>query len=196
MTQNIITAGDASSLISFQGGDDGGLVLKTGAAGSKVNALSFAADGTPTFLKVPVNATAQSMVRVNTSNGYGSTNTVIRRFSTVVTSQGSDITYADSATLGASFTINTSGVYALSYTENYSGAGSFCISINSYQLTTAPNSVTAADRAATGATNVASGSQTVSSTLYLPAGAVVRAHGDTSGAGVNASCQFTITRVA
>jgi hypothetical protein len=192
MTQNIITAGDASSLISFQGGDDGGLVLKTGAAGSKVNALSFAADGTPTFLKVPVNATAQSWC----SNGYGSTNTVIRRFSTVVTSQGSDITYADSATLGASFTINTSGVYALSYTENYSGAGSFCISINSSQLTTAPNSVTAADRAATGATNVASGSQTVSSTLYLPAGAVVRAHGDTSGAGVNASCQFTITRVA
>jgi hypothetical protein len=51
MTQNTITAGDAVAPIAFAGGNDGTLVLQTGAAGSKVNAVSYAADGTPTFLK-------------------------------------------------------------------------------------------------------------------------------------------------
>jgi hypothetical protein len=51
MTQNTITAGDAVAPIAFAGGDDGGFVIKTGAAGSKVNAVSYAADGTPTQIK-------------------------------------------------------------------------------------------------------------------------------------------------
>ena len=51
MTQNTITAGDAVAPIAFAGGNDGTLVLQTGAAGAKVNAVSYAADGTPTFLK-------------------------------------------------------------------------------------------------------------------------------------------------
>lgn len=52
MTQTIITAGDATvNNVAIQGGDDGTMVLKVGAAGSKVNALSFAADGTATFLR-------------------------------------------------------------------------------------------------------------------------------------------------
>lgn len=54
MTQSIITAGDASAGFVQTGGNDGTLVLQTGAAGSKVNAVSFAADGTPTLLKPPV----------------------------------------------------------------------------------------------------------------------------------------------
>jgi hypothetical protein len=54
MTQTIITAGDSSAPLAVQGGDDGTLVLKTGAAGSKVNAVVYAADGTPTFLKAIV----------------------------------------------------------------------------------------------------------------------------------------------
>ncbi|CAB4134849.1 hypothetical protein UFOVP275_24 [uncultured Caudovirales phage] len=197
MTQTIITAGDATvNNVAIQGGDDGTMVLKVGAAGSKVNALSFAADGTPTLLKVPVNATAQSMVRVNTSNGYGSTNTVVRRFSNVVTNQGSDITYADSATLGATFTVNTNGVYSLSYSENYGGTGQFCITVNGTQFTVGPNSINANDRAASGATSTAGVSGTVANTMYLAAGSVVRASGDGSGAGTNGSTQFTITRVA
>ena len=44
-------------------------------------------------------ALQKSMVRLNTANGYGSTNVCIRRFTNVVTNQGSDITYVDSATL-------------------------------------------------------------------------------------------------
>jgi hypothetical protein len=51
MTQNTITAGDAVAPIAFAGGNDGTLVLQTGAAGAKVNAVSYAADGTPTQIK-------------------------------------------------------------------------------------------------------------------------------------------------
>jgi hypothetical protein len=42
---------------------------------------------------------------LNTVNGYGSTNTCIRRFTNLTNSIGSDVLYQDSASLGASFTI-------------------------------------------------------------------------------------------
>jgi hypothetical protein len=195
MTQNTITAGDAVAPIAFAGGNDGTLVLQTGAAGAKVNALVFAADGTPTFLKVPINAAVQSMVRVNTANGYGSTNTMIKRYSTVVTNQGSDITYADSATLGASFTINTNGVYGMSIVSSSVGNATPGISLNSSQLTTAISSIAAADRLGF-STGVSATACSFSTTIYLTAGAVIRPHTEGSGSGVTAYEQFTIVRVA
>jgi hypothetical protein len=140
--------------------------------------------------------TTNSMVRVNTANGYGSTNTMIRRFTNVVTNQGSDITYADSATLGATFTINTNGVYAVSFNDSYGSTEHVGISKNSTQLTTQFFSITLADKVAamtTAGTNLASNCGV---TLYLTAGDVIRAH--TTGyafAGASAS-MFTITRVA
>lgn len=51
MSQSIITAGDASVGGIIAPGNDGTLLIQTGAAGSKVSAINIAADGTPTFLK-------------------------------------------------------------------------------------------------------------------------------------------------
>ena len=198
MTQTTITAGDATvNNVAIQGGDDGTMVLKVGAAGSKVNALSFAADGTATLLKVPVNTTAQSMVRVNTANGYGSTNTVIRRFTNVVTNQGSDITYADSATLGGLFTINTNGVYAISYNDQFNTTQDMGISLNTSAPTTRISSIPVAEiLASTYSAGVNLGGSCGGS-FYLAAGSLIRAHAFTNGTGSNtALCQFTITRVA
>jgi hypothetical protein len=45
MTQSIITAGDASNGMAYSGGIDGTLVLQSGPAGSKVNAISADASG-------------------------------------------------------------------------------------------------------------------------------------------------------
>ena len=53
-----------------------------------------------------------SMVRLQSTNGHGATNTKIRRFSNVVEIRGASIGYKDSATDGASFTIKESGVYS------------------------------------------------------------------------------------
>ncbi len=77
-------------------------------------------------------------VRVTTGNGLGSTNTQIRRFTTTLASVGTAITYADSATNGASFTINEAGIYAVVYMDEGSGGGNaiYGVSLNSNQLTT------------------------------------------------------------
>ncbi len=56
-------------------------------------------------------------VIVQGGNGFGSTNTIVRRFSNVIVNKGSAITYADDSVYGASFLINTPGVYAITYTE-------------------------------------------------------------------------------
>lgn len=141
-------------------------------------------------------AMPSSMVRVNTANGYGSTNTAIRRFSNVVTNQGSDITYADSAANGASFTINTSGVYSISYSDQFNSSSGFGISLNSNQLTSGITTITASHVVAIGRTVSSSNADCVSATLYLAAGDVIRAHGNLDASGVGPAAQFIISRVA
>lgn len=196
MPTNTITAGATTDAFSTTGGNDGTLTIQTGPSGAKVNAIVLASDGTPTFLKVPANAAVQSMVRLHTANGYGSTNTKIRRFTTTVTNQGSDITYADSAANGASFTINTAGVYAISYVDNCASASmNMGISLNSTQLTTNIQSITLADVLNAVYTPAANAGACASVQLYLAAGSVVRAHTDGSAAGTP-PITFTITRVS
>lgn len=139
----------------------------------------------------------QSMVRLNTANGYGSTNTRIRRFTNVVVNQGSDITYADSATLGGSFTINTSGVYALHYNDQFTGNTEVGWSLNSTQLSTSILSITQADILCIDDSQNANNMGCASITVYLAAGSVVRCHTSGSASGVNTTgCQVTVTRVA
>lgn len=52
-----------------------------------------------------------STVKLSTCNSYGSTATATVRCTTTNLDSGSDITYTDSATNGATMTINTEGVY-------------------------------------------------------------------------------------
>jgi len=139
-------------------------------------------------------ANAASMVRVNTANGYGSTNTVIKRYTTTVTNQGSDITYADSATLGASFTINTAGVYSISGNVIAAATSSLGASLNSSQLTTAIGSITAADRLIVGYGG-GGNPGTFSVSVYLPAGSVIRPHADANASSSAALENFTVTRI-
>jgi hypothetical protein len=150
------------------------------------------ADGT----MVVMQGTSQSMVRLNTANGYGSTNTKIRRFTNTVTNQGVDITYADSSTLGASFTINTAGVYAISYCDEFSGGAWMGISLNSSQLTTAIYSITLSDALVYTLAQATYGTA-CATTVYLAAGSIIRAHTDGTSTGSNqVPTSFTITRVA
>ena len=136
-----------------------------------------------------------SMVQLNTGNGYGSTNTMIRRFTNVVTNQGTDITYADSATLGATFTINTNGVYAISFTDCLSSASHIGLSLNSSQLTTSILAVTAADQLAAATTGGANFRACVSVTAFFASGSVIRAHCQGTTDGIYPAL-FTIMRVA
>lgn len=85
----------------------GALTLTESTAGTYASAVTsitpFTTDG----------STPRSEVYVDTGNGKGSSSTSIRRYSTTQKSIGTAITYADSSTLGASFTINEPGVFCM-----------------------------------------------------------------------------------
>jgi len=130
----------------------------------------------------------RSEVTVDSGNGYGSTNTHIRRYSNTRKSVGQAITYADSSTAGGSFTINEAGIYSISRHDGHSTQSNYIgITVNDSAMTTAVASLTYAQglRAAFG------GAQTgvatwVGWTGYLNAGDIVRAHDASSGA-----CDFS-----
>lgn len=167
----------------------------TGGSTSNLDALSVA--GATTLATIPTVTTAQSMVRLNTTNGYGSTNTKIRRFTNVVTNQGSDITYADSATLGGSFTINTSGVYAMSWTTNGGTIGqSFGMSLNTTTPTTNISAIAPNEVIAFVSCPAVGQDACVASTMYLAAGSVVRVHDDGFASSTAGYAWFTIVRVS
>lgn len=124
-----------------------------------------------------------SRIRLHTHNGYGSSSTKIPRFATTVVNSGSDITYADSASLGSTFTINTAGMYAVSF-GSYSAASAPIISglsLNSTQLSSNIWQITAADRLAQQhiSTTDANGSMAlVSIVFYFAVSDVIRPHNE------------------
>jgi hypothetical protein len=74
--------------------------------------------------KTNLNLSIRSEIWVTSANGYGATNTKVRRWTTVQKNVGSDITYTDDANLGGKFTVNTDGIYNISYVDSM-GAGTF-----------------------------------------------------------------------
>lgn len=153
-------------------------------------------DGTA-LRTIVVSGVGNHVVRLDAGNGMGSTNTKIRRFTTTTQSVGTAITYADSATAGASFTINETGLYSVSYTDLGSGGSTawFGLSVNSGQLTTALTAITAANRLSI-ATSTGGGEETASGVFRFVVGDVVRAHQgalDVDTAAATAS--FTIRKV-
>jgi hypothetical protein len=137
--------------------------------------------------------TGASEIFVQGGNGHGSTDTHIRRYSNSLVSTGDAITRASTAANGDSFTINEPGVYAVSITDTRAaGAFSIGVSLNSSQLTTAIESITAADRISFGGgTNAAYFEATT--TLNLSAGDVIRPHTDSTVDGSLA--MFRITKI-
>ena len=115
-------------------------------------------------------------VIVNAGNGHGSTNTNIRRFTNTQSSVGTAITYADSATLGATFTINETGLYAIYYTDKAAGStAKFGVSVNA-AVATAVNNLSAVTRLMMTQLAVVATQNTVSGVAYLTAADVVRPH--------------------
>lgn len=157
-----------------------------------------------TAFYVPVKYTqGNSYIIVTTGNGHGAVNTKIRRFTTTLASSGSAITYADSANDGGSFTVVQPGLYEISYVDGGTGATTLYthgVSINSAQLTTDVDSITAANRIGALASYGNAGGGCFTRTARLSAGDVIRAHnGSTTGnlpaATAPFSTQFSITKV-
>ena len=152
------------------------------------------------FTAMPTTTTAQSMVRLTGSSGFGSTNTAIWRFTTSVTNQGSDITYAASATLGDTFTVNTNGVYSITYTNQFNAALWIGISLGASgaDLTANVFNIAASKILAADVTGGVNSAASVTWTGYLPSTSVLMAHTNPSAtAGTStAAVNFTIARIA
>ncbi len=191
------TWGSASKPVAAGSGDIVNFWFQVPVAGLSAS-LAYGA-GLATSVRsglTPATATL-GKVRVATGNGYGSTNTMIRRFSTTIDSVGSDITYADSATLGGSFTINTSGIYSISYNDRFSVGSSIGISKNSASLTTNIVLISQAQRLIFTSCSAANITATIPLTSYFAAGDVLRAHGDGATEGSSPDLtSFTIQRLA
>lgn len=139
-----------------------------------------------------------SEVVVHTGNGRGSVNTRVRRFSTVLTNTGSDITYADDADAGASFTINTKGLYFIQYEDkSASSLAYFGPSKNSAQLTTDVHSISIADRLGLSRFELGSYNGGPSCALVpLDVNDVIRPHCNTACDSTTNQVYFRIIRVA
>jgi hypothetical protein len=145
---------------------------------------------------VPGVAGASGEVYVHTGNDHGSSATKIRRFTTTQINTGSSITYADSATDGASFTINEDGIYNIVYSDSGTLEISAGVSVNTSSTTTNIENSDMAEWACP----VAESIQTnviinTSATVRLVAGVVIRPH--TNGnPDATYGASFRITQVA
>lgn len=187
------TAGD----IIYGGTSGAGARFPIGAAGQY---LMVAPSPTPTptalqWTTVSPGQVGDSSVVVTGGNGYGSSSTGVRRWSTIQHSAGSDITYSDSATLGGKFVINTSGTYAMHINDVcVSGVQmSPYISLNASTFTVGLNSPIGLQSINSSTTN----SPTVTGlTYYLPATSVIRVQESSNAVGqTTVFAGFSITRV-
>lgn len=124
-----------------------------------------AVDVTP-FVQIP-QPQKQNLVLAN-SPGFGSTNTLVRRFTNIQYSSGKDILrYEDSATLGASFTALKNCYVTFGYSEDggITGQSLFNVVKNATTYTNVIN---------TSSVEPGSGRHTVSGSIYLAAGEVLR----------------------
>ncbi len=147
------------------------------------------------FTLVLLTPMADSEVTLTAGNGNGSVNTAIARFTTPQRNVGNDITYADSATLGASFTINTPGLYAITVVMLGTAGNAAGVSVNSAQLTTGVQAITAATRPVYCHIPNANQAFVASTVVRLAAGDVVRCHITNAGANADANSSFSIKKV-
>lgn len=120
-----------------------------------------------------------------TGNGFGTTDTKIRRFTTVLEFTGASGSYIlsnDSAANGTTFTVQESGLYNIHYSEPTAAAVTFGVSVSSSQLTTGVASITVNYRAAICGSGSGGGVPSVSRTMWLNSGSIVRAHWDSGTA--------------
>ncbi len=174
------------------------------AASVNANFSALAAGSNDNHVRLAELEKRQEIV-VHTGNGYGTTNTCIRRFGTLSSSKGAALlTYADSATLGGSWT-NTSGkqlLVTMTYTDRrVSGCYDLGISVNAASGSSTIAGMTPA-QGGRGFNNPCGVSSTITWSGLLEPNDVLRAHSggaptnqpDASGSAV--MTQATVVAVA
>lgn len=105
--------------------------------GSLTVSVSYISSVTGTYTAWTISQTAiedsvtDSLLLLDTGNGFGSTSTSIRLLTTTTTNTGTAFSVSHSATLGTVITINETGIYAFHYTD-FKGAANatYALTIN------------------------------------------------------------------
>ena len=158
-----------------------------------VDIVSFSGTGTIANWLIAIappvnNSVVKSEVRLETGAGYGTTNTFIRNFSSISVNSGTALTGAVSATLGASITVNVTGIYSITYQEGSNSGITMFVSKNQAVLTAQP---TTAERII----SVGSGAQIGSRIMELTAGDVIRPSASGTGLSATTGCFFSIVKL-
>lgn len=152
----------------------------TGATSGTITLSAVAVAGTntasfPAFTGTAL-ISADNEIIMTGGNGFGSTNTAIRRFTTTQRNNGSAMTLANTAASGASITIVTPGLYSISYADGGVASQAYGLSINSAQLTTAIGSITAANRILSPYVSGGNDTNVAAVVIRLAANDVIRPH--------------------
>jgi hypothetical protein len=134
-----------------------------------------------------------SEVSLANGNGYGSTGIYARTFTTVITDQGTKITYRSDPVDGDSFTVNADGLYAVSYTDGDPAVDNVGISRN--LAPTSPFSSVWGTGQELCEFETANSAETCSVVTHLNRGDVIRAANEFGGPPPNDQpvARFTIT---
>ena len=132
-------------------------------------------------------------------NGYGSTNTMVRRYSNIRSNVGSNITVTQSATNGDSLTVNATGTYGACTSDIRAGSSApIGITVNGTALTTSvatpityAQGLVAYDEAATNNQNTV-----VCQVLNLTSGDVVRHQGGGSADNTSSASYLYLTELS
>lgn len=140
-----------------------------------------------------------SEIFLRNANGFGSTNTVIRQWAVVQENVGTDLSLTQSGTDGDSITINTPGLYYLSYRDNNGSNGvNMSITRNQTSLTTDPGSLTFSEKIATGVTGTSAPFNGLYLVKRLKQGDVIRASLGTAAGTTNNDprVEFRIVKIS
>jgi hypothetical protein len=138
---------------------------------------------------------SDSSVRLNTANGYGSTNPYVRRFSNNPENLGSAVTYIDSATLGGYFTVNEDGIYNISFCDNFTTISGMGISKNASSPTLGYSAQGLNERLAFVIPPTINYNTETSWSGFLSKNDIIRAHTDGAVNSIADRTTFTISKV-
>lgn len=146
---------------------------------------------------IVINALApeNSEILLQDRAGFGSTNTKIPRY-TNLTTIGTALTATQSGTDGDSVTVNEDGIYSVNLVDPTTDTARSGISVNSAQLTTNIQDITAANRLAIAQASSGSiGMAACSANVVLSKGDVLRPHTQGTSGGTTAHAIFRVTKI-
>lgn len=141
---------------------------------------------------------ARSILRLRRGNGYGSTNTRVRRFTNVDQNEGAAMRYIDDAALGGTIFINERGLYSFLFSDVGTGGQiRLGFSLNSTEGGTDINLIgNNLSKLALTITSAANQSNQVTVTILLNPGDYIYPHTDAGGATNNDNTFLIAVKVA